>query len=65
MNDPATVSQLTELIAALDRRLPHVERDGEADIARDAARLRLKAVARLTELQRAARAATATTELAS
>lgn len=41
---------LEELIAALDRRVPRVERAGEAVIARDAAALRAKAVARLTEL---------------
>lgn len=41
---------LEELIAALDRRVPRVERAGEAGIARDAAALRAKAVARLAEL---------------
>ena len=43
---------LEELIAALDRRLPRVEQAGEADIARDAAALRAKAVDRLTKLVR-------------
>jgi hypothetical protein len=42
--------ELEELIAALDRRVPRVERAGEAAIARDAAALRAKAVARLAEL---------------
>ena len=42
--------ELEELIAALDRRLPRVERAGEAAIARDAAALRKKAVDRLNEL---------------
>ena len=42
--------ELEELIAALDRRMPHVERAGEAAIARDAAALREKAVKRLAEL---------------
>ena len=42
--------ELTELIAALDRRVPRVERAGEAAIARDAAALRAKAVERLAEL---------------
>ena len=42
--------ELEELIAALDRRVPHVERAGEAEIARDAAALRQKAVERLAEL---------------
>jgi hypothetical protein len=41
---------LEELIAALDRRVPRVEQAGEAAIARDAASLRAKAVARLAEL---------------
>lgn len=41
---------LQELIAALDRRMPHVERAGEAAIAREAAALRAKAVTRLAEL---------------
>jgi hypothetical protein len=39
------------LIEALDRRVPRVERVGEASIARDAAALREKARKRLTELQ--------------
>ncbi len=43
---------LEELIAALDRRMPRVEQAGEADIVRDAAALRAKAVKRLTELVR-------------
>jgi hypothetical protein len=43
---------LEELIAALDRRMPQVQQAGEADIARDAAALRAKAVKRLTELVR-------------
>ena len=43
-------SELEELIAALDRRVPRVEQAGEADIARDAAALRAKAVERLAEL---------------
>ena len=42
--------ELEELIAALDRRVPHVEQAGEAEIARDAAALRAKAVERLAEL---------------
>lgn len=44
------VRELEELIAALDRRVPRVEQAGEAAIARDAARLREKAVARLTQI---------------
>jgi hypothetical protein len=42
---------LRELVAALDRRLPHVERAGEAQIARDAAALREKALKRISELE--------------
>ena len=42
--------ELEELIAALDRRVPRVEQAGEADIARDAAALRAKAVSRLADL---------------
>lgn len=41
---------LQELIDALDRRVPHIERAGESSIARDAAALRDKAVKRLAEL---------------
>jgi hypothetical protein len=44
--------ELEELIAALDSRMPRVERAGEVTIARDAAALRAKAVARLAELTR-------------
>jgi hypothetical protein len=42
--------RLGELIMALDRRAPHVDRPGEAAIARDAAALREEAVARLAEI---------------
>jgi hypothetical protein len=41
---------LRELIAALDRRAPHVERLGEVDIARDAMALKKKAEERLAIL---------------
>jgi len=43
--------ELEELISALDRRLPRVEQAGEDAIARDAAALRARAVARLAELE--------------
>ena len=43
--------ELLELIEALDRRAPRVERAGEAGIARDAAALREKAIKRLRELE--------------
>lgn len=42
---------LRELIAALDRRVPHIERIGETAIARDAATLREKALARIAQLE--------------
>ena len=45
------IRHLRELIAALDRRVPHVERSGEAAIARDAAALRDKALRRIAELE--------------
>ncbi|HVL66311.1 MAG TPA: hypothetical protein VM364_03505 [Vicinamibacterales bacterium] len=51
------IRELQELIAALDARVPHVERAGEADIARDADALRRRAVARLAELEATAAAA--------
>lgn len=44
---------LRELVAALDRRVPHLERAGETAIARDALRLRDEAVARLATLEKA------------
>ncbi len=45
------IRHVRELIAALDRRLPRIERAGESDIARDAAALKKKALERLAELQ--------------
>ena len=45
---------LYELIAALDRRVSHPERAGEAAIARHSAALRREAVSRLAELDAAA-----------
>ena len=44
------VTALRELVEALDRRVPHVERLGETDIARDAITLRQQAATRLAEL---------------
>jgi hypothetical protein len=38
------LSDLSELIAALDRRVPRLERIGEAQIAKDAADLRERAL---------------------
>jgi hypothetical protein len=47
------IAALGELIDALDRRVPHIERAGEIQIARDAARLKSEAVARINELRSA------------
>jgi hypothetical protein len=44
-------AQLQELIEAIDRRLPQVQRAGEATIANAAVRLRLEAVKRLGEIE--------------
>lgn len=45
------IRHLRELIVALDRRVPHIERAGEVTIARDAAALRDKALKRITALE--------------
>jgi hypothetical protein len=57
LNDPdrtsdrqRVVAALRELVEALDRRVPHVERLGEVRIAREAAALRKEAANRLDEL---------------
>ena len=42
---------LNELIEALDRRVPRLERVAESSIARDAAALRAKALKRLAEIK--------------
>ena len=52
-NRKRQVRRLRELIAALDRRVPHIERVGEIRIARDAAILRDKAMKRLVALEAA------------
>lgn len=52
MNTGTLARDLEDLIAALDRRMPRVERAGEVTIARDAAALRARAVERLAELVR-------------
>jgi len=44
------VAALRELVEALDRRVPHVERLGEVRIARESAALRKEAVRRIEEL---------------
>jgi hypothetical protein len=50
------VHDLRELIAALDRRVPRLERDGECDIARDAQALRRAALKRIAELDQSSSA---------
>ena len=45
------IHRLQELIASLDSRVPHLEREGEIQIAREAAALRDKAMRRLAQLQ--------------
>jgi hypothetical protein len=47
-----TVRELHELIAALDRRVPRVERVGEIAIARAAAELKGEALKRIEDLER-------------
>ena len=47
-----TVRELLELIAALDRRVPQVERVGEISIARAASALKLEALKRIEEIER-------------
>ena len=56
----STIRELRELIVALDRRVPHVERVGELEIARAATGLRIEALRRIEELEREMAAATAT-----
>jgi hypothetical protein len=56
MTPSRAVRELLELIAALERRVPHVERAGEASIARDAAALKARALKRIEELEREAAA---------
>jgi len=50
--DTDATAPLRQLVAALDARVPHLERAGEIDIARDAARLRGEALARIAEIER-------------
>lgn len=45
------LEELLDLIAAIDRRIPHVERVGETEIAREAAALRIKALKRIADLR--------------
>ena len=54
VNRTRVIAELRELIAALDSRVPHVERAGEERIAREAAALRSRAVERLREIEASA-----------
>jgi hypothetical protein len=45
------IRHLRQLIEALNRRVPHIERVGEAKIARDAAELMKQALKRLKALE--------------
>ena len=49
------LADLHELIDALDRRVPHLEREGEHRIAQEAALLRRKAEDRIAEIEHPAR----------
>jgi hypothetical protein len=49
---PSTaIRELLELIGALDRRVPQVQRAGETAIARDAAALKARALQRIEQLE--------------
>jgi len=51
MKRSRVVAELLEVIAALDRRLPQLQRAGEAAIAADAAALKTRALKRIEELE--------------
>ena len=51
-SDQTLVQDLRELIAALDRRIVRIEREGECAIARDAQELKRAALKRIGELER-------------
>jgi hypothetical protein len=51
-SDQTLVNDLRALIAALDLRVPRVERDVERALARDAQGLRRAALKRIAELER-------------
>ena len=54
MTPDSAVHELQELIAALDRRVPQVQRAGEVSIARQAAALKARALKRIEDLEREA-----------
>jgi len=47
----ALIGELRQLVEALDRRVPHIERAGEIGIARESAELRARAIQRIAELE--------------
>ena len=51
MTPHSALRELIELVAALDRRVPQVQRAGEAAIAHDAATLKARALRRIEELE--------------
>lgn len=51
-SDQRLVRDLRELVAAIDRRVPRIDRAGEPDVARDARRLKRAALKRIGELER-------------
>ena len=51
MRNRELTRELEELVTALDRRVPQLERTAESAIAHDAAALKVKALKRLTELR--------------
>jgi hypothetical protein len=52
LDHQSVLQDLLELVAALDRRVPRLEREGEREIARDAQGLRRAALKRIAELER-------------
>jgi hypothetical protein len=52
------IEDLSELIRALDRRMPRLERSGEIKIAQDAAALRNQALERIARLEEVGAGAT-------
>ena len=51
MDQKTMIADLRELVKALDRRVPRLERAGEDKIACEAAALRMKAMKRIAQLQ--------------
>jgi hypothetical protein len=45
------IRHLRQLVEALERRVPHIERSGEGAIAHDAAALKDRALKRIAELE--------------